>query len=80
MNASIFGCGYVGSVSPACLARDGHGVHGVDDQPAKPGLIGEVFGKALHTFGLRRRLQACTGAALALLVLLAAQSKSGVLA
>jgi GDP-mannose 6-dehydrogenase len=39
MNVSIFGLGYVGAVSLACLARDGHRVVGVDIDQAKLDLI-----------------------------------------
>lgn len=41
MNVSVFGLGYVGSVSAACFAEDGHHVVGVDVAPAKVQSLNE---------------------------------------
>ncbi|MEJ2862303.1 nucleotide sugar dehydrogenase [Actinomycetospora flava] len=41
MKVSVFGLGYVGTVSAACLATEGHDVIGVDVNPAKLAMIGE---------------------------------------
>lgn len=39
MKVAVFGLGYVGAVTAACLARDGHSVVGVDVNPDKVALV-----------------------------------------
>jgi GDP-mannose 6-dehydrogenase len=39
MRVSVFGLGYVGCVSAACLAQDGHEVIGVDVNPSKVQIV-----------------------------------------
>jgi GDP-mannose 6-dehydrogenase len=41
LRVSVFGLGYVGTVSAGCLAEEGHEVVGVDPVPTKVGLINQ---------------------------------------
>jgi GDP-mannose 6-dehydrogenase len=56
MNISIFGLGYVGAVSLACLARDGHAVIGVDIDPSKLDLIRQGRTPIIET-GMRELME-----------------------
>jgi GDP-mannose 6-dehydrogenase len=71
MNVSVFGLGYVGCVTAACLARDGHHVVGVDVSTDKVAMINEGrspivepdLEPLLRRLARERRLTATTNAA-----------------
>lgn len=56
---SVFGLGYVGSVSGACMAQMGHHVIGVDANPAKVALINQGLPPVIET-GLSELLASVT--------------------
>jgi GDP-mannose 6-dehydrogenase len=49
MRISVFGIGYVGAVSAACLAADGHDVTTVDTNPAKVKMINDGVAPIVET-------------------------------
>lgn len=59
MRVSVFGLGYVGSVSGACLARLGHDVIGVDANASKVAMINNGLPPVIEE-GLPEVLQAVT--------------------
>ncbi|MCP5365482.1 MAG: UDP-glucose/GDP-mannose dehydrogenase family protein [Hyphomicrobiales bacterium] len=58
MRISVFGLGYVGSVSAACLAHGGHEVIGVDVNPTKVDLINKATVPVIEA-GLDDMIKAC---------------------
>ena len=49
MRISVFGLGYVGSVTAACLAKAGHDVIGVDVNPEKTAMVNEGKSPVIET-------------------------------
>jgi GDP-mannose 6-dehydrogenase len=70
MRVTVFGLGYVGTVSCACLCKDGFDVTGVDLNPTKVGLINagkspiveELIGELIETAVNAGKLRATTDA------------------
>jgi GDP-mannose 6-dehydrogenase len=60
MRISVFGLGYVGSVTAACLAEMGHTVIGVEPNAVKVELMNRGQGPVVEA-GLNERLQRLTG-------------------
>ncbi len=60
MNVAVFGLGYVGSVTAACLARDGHRVIGVDTNPNKVATVEQGLSPVLEP-GLDSLISQCVG-------------------
>lgn len=73
MRISIFGLGYVGVVTAACLSRDGHEVIGVDNQQVKVDIVNagkspvveDYVGELIEKGVANGRLRATTDAAAA---------------
>ena len=66
MNISVFGLGYVGTVSAGCLANDGHDIVGVDPlltkveliNAGRPPIVEAEIGRIIETAVSERRLRA----------------------
>ncbi|HVZ83091.1 MAG TPA: UDP-glucose 6-dehydrogenase, partial [Terracidiphilus sp.] len=59
MKVSVFGLGYVGSVSGACLAQMGHRVIGVDANPTKVEMVNQGLPPVIEA-GLSELMQTVT--------------------